>query len=198
MPRRTVGFQFFGKRFEIEYVGNRRDDSIDAEPDDIPREAPTQPAPRWNGPTPQNRPTLVTTPPPPIVHEPTPTIAPAPTTPVSLDARRTKLARAIEAEIARGWTITALSDTSAALTRRGPANGFIAIVLLLLAILPGVLYALLARPTYSLFLTVDEFGQGQRTVSPGGENYSSPWPVLLLIGGILIALMLLANYAGRQ
>lgn len=85
------------------------------------------------------------------------------TEPVGADRVRTILQDEIRRQIQIGWTLTGQTDNSATLTRKGSANGLITILLLLLAILPGILYALLARPTETLFIQVDAYGTITRT-----------------------------------
>ena len=87
-------------------------------------------------------------------------------TPLPLERRRDILARDLADGTAKGWTVTAQTDTTATLTRKGEANGLVTILLLFLGILPGVLYYLLARPTETIFVRVDEFGEVFRTRGP--------------------------------
>lgn len=80
-----------------------------------------------------------------------------------LDTRRAVLAREIASHTALGWRLTTQTDTTASFTQQGSANPLITILLLLCMILPGILYALLARPTLTLFIQVDEYGRVTRT-----------------------------------
>lgn len=88
--------------------------------------------------------------------EPVAAISVAPLAPAE---RQAVLQRAIVSYVGGGWTLIGQTETTATLTKKGAANGLITLLLLLLAILPGVLYALLARPTLTLYLQVDEFGK---------------------------------------
>lgn len=73
------------------------------------------------------------------------------------------LQREIQRQIAAGWLLTSQTVNSATFTRKGEANPLIAILLLLLAILPGVLYIMLARPTLTLYIVVGPDGTVTRT-----------------------------------
>lgn len=81
----------------------------------------------------------------------------------SLDERRAILAREIAQHTAAGWRLTTQTDTTASFTQQGSANPLITILLLLVMILPGILYAVLARPTHTLFIEIDEYGRSIRT-----------------------------------
>lgn len=91
-------------------------------------------------------------------------MTPPPTEPIGLEARRAVLNRALAASISRGWTLIAQTDTTATLTKKGDANGCMVLILLCLAILPGILYFLFARPVETIFIQVDEYGRVSRTM----------------------------------
>lgn len=79
-------------------------------------------------------------------------------------ARAALLAGEIARQSRVGWLLTSQTATTAQFTRKGSANPLVTILLLLCMILPGVLYALLARPTETLFLQVDDYGRITRTM----------------------------------
>jgi hypothetical protein len=81
----------------------------------------------------------------------------------TLDRRRAVLQAEIARQVAAGWRVTTQTETTASFTKQGSANALITLLLLLCAILPGILYALLARPTLTLFVQVDDYGRVQRT-----------------------------------
>ena len=85
-----------------------------------------------------------------------------------LESRKAKLQAEIQQQIRNGWTLVNQTDTTATFTRKGAANPLITLILLLCAILPGILYGMLARPTETLYVTVDEYGRGERTVGRAG------------------------------
>jgi len=94
--------------------------------------------------------------------------APVSAEPLDPAARTALLTAEIQRQVRAGWQVVAQTPTTAQLTRKGSANGLITLILLLCAILPGILYALLARPTETLYVAVDEYGAISRTTGTSG------------------------------
>ena len=80
-----------------------------------------------------------------------------------IERRTTILEEQIAEGITKGWALVTKDATTATMTKRGQANGCMVLILLCLAILPGVLYYYLARPTETIFIRVDEYGEVFRT-----------------------------------
>lgn len=84
--------------------------------------------------------------------------------PIGSEQVRSILFEEIQRQVRSGWTLTGQTDATATFTRKGGTNGLIAIILLLCAILPGVLYILFGRKTETLFIQVDPRGTITRTI----------------------------------
>ena len=83
--------------------------------------------------------------------------------PLSMEARRAILTREIHFNTANGWQLITQTDTTVTMTRKGQPDGCITLILLFIAILPGLLYYLLARPTETMVVTIGEYGEVFRT-----------------------------------
>jgi hypothetical protein len=77
----------------------------------------------------------------------------------------TELARMLEAEIVRqqaaGWRLQTRTETS-------NTNGCLLIFLLCLAIIPGILYAVFAKRTSSMYISIDAYGRINRMIDGQG------------------------------
>lgn len=110
-------------------------------------------------------------------------VAPVSTTPLP----PAELSRLLEAEIVRqqaaGWRLQTRTETTAQLVREvSNTNGCLLIILLCLAIIPGILYAAFAKRTSSLYITIDSYGRIQRVLD-GVSATPPPAPVVASSGG---------------
>jgi hypothetical protein len=90
-----------------------------------------------------------------------------------------ELARLLEAEIVRqqaaGWRLQTRTETTAQLVREvSNTNGCLLILLFCLAIIPGILYAVFAKRTSSLYLSIDAYGRINRLIDGLGQLPVAP------------------------
>lgn len=88
---------------------------------------------------------------------------PASSETISLEERKELLEKVVSQQQRAGWRVTDRTETSAQLVKDKGANALVTIILLILFILPGILYALLYKGTETIFIEVDEYGRVKRT-----------------------------------
>lgn len=82
-------------------------------------------------------------------------------------ARATILDAELRRQSGAGWRVTMRSAHSAQLVREVSAvNALVFLLLLCLAVLPGILYAVFAKRTETLFVQVDAYGRVVRSAGP--------------------------------
>lgn len=103
-----------------------------------------------------------------------------------------ELAQLLETEIVRqmasGWRLQSRTETTAQLVREvGNTNILILLFLLCLAVIPGILYAVFAKRTSSLYLSIDAYGRISRLIdgqgAPVGVQATAPAPTSLTDSG---------------
>lgn len=69
----------------------------------------------------------------------------------------------LEAEVIKqqkkGWLIISKTDTTAQMTKEVPPEGCLTIILFLTFIIPGILYLILRKKRYTIYIEVNEEGK---------------------------------------
>jgi hypothetical protein len=85
--------------------------------------------------------------------------------PLEINARTVILDEEIARQVGAGWRLQVRTETTAQLVREtSDVNGCIVILLFFLAIVPGILYMMLAKKTESMFIQIDPYGRILRTI----------------------------------